>query len=58
MARVKMLTTARGPKISLDTGKVYNLDDKFAADLVKGGFAVGLGDPKQKSQQPKPKSEG
>lgn len=40
MPKVKMLSLAAGPDRILERGKVYNLPDKVAQDLVAGEFAV------------------
>ena len=42
--KIKMLTAAAGPDCNLKAGGVYivghHLDQKFADDLLKGGFCV------------------
>lgn len=37
--KVRMKSQASGPGVNLKPGHVYDLDDKFAADLFEGGYA-------------------
>jgi hypothetical protein len=38
--KITMRTLSAGPQGVLDAGKTYNVDDKFARDLITGGYAV------------------
>jgi hypothetical protein len=38
--KIKMRTLSASPQGVLEPGKEYDLDEKFAKDLVAGGYAV------------------
>lgn len=37
--KVKMLTTACGPELTLDAGKFHDVEDSLALEFVKNGYA-------------------
>ena len=67
--KIEMRTLAAGPSGNLLPGQQYDLDEKFAAELVKGGYAkrvsefettAGEGAPEtsaQRTAETKPKSK-
>lgn len=51
---VKMVTTACGPGVLMDTGKVYEVPKEFGKELVEKGYAV---EHKPKAQMGRKKKE-
>lgn len=54
MKRIKMHTLSAGPDGVMEIGKVYSVDDKTAATLVKGGFARYVDPPARQATKPQP----
>ncbi|MDP2990203.1 MAG: hypothetical protein Q8O57_06530 [Kiritimatiellota bacterium] len=41
--KITMRTLSAGPQGTLEAGKTYDVEDKFAKELVAGGYAIPAG---------------
>jgi hypothetical protein len=51
--KVKLRTIMAGPDGTADAGSVLELDDDFAKELIKAGFAESLEAPAERAEKPK-----
>ena len=55
---IKLLTRAAGPEGNYPPGSIVSYDEKEAAKLIKGGYAVAIDEPKiVEPQKEEPKQE-